>query len=91
MKLTHTGSGYSGLDPETSQVVNAAPGETVEVSETKHFQLLTDFPGEWQELKSDPGDGIVKHGIEARVGSEHAAELGTKPRHTKPAKVAHTK
>jgi hypothetical protein len=49
-QLKNVGKEYSGYDPDYKRPVYAPEGATVEVSETKAAQLLTDFPGNWEAV-----------------------------------------
>lgn len=40
---------YNGTDPVTNQTISADIGNIVDVSEVKGAQLLSDFPGAWED------------------------------------------
>lgn len=49
-KLKHIGEGYFGFEPDGA-TLSVSVGQTVEVSDTKAEQLLSDFPKEWETVK----------------------------------------
>jgi len=48
--LKHIGEGYYGFEPDGA-TVSVSVGQTVEVSDAKAEQLLSDFPNEWETIK----------------------------------------
>ena len=47
-RMRFVGADYQGLDPTRHEFLRVTHGGTIEVSEEKAKQLLSDFPGEWE-------------------------------------------